>query len=165
MGIFDLFRRMRSHEEASSPDEDVEAQRVTEQVNPTMMATSAPQHPDWYWYFCRFCSKYVLSTLANGEHLCYDRGVNSVLPPRGLDLLRGRGSVHRRNESWIFYTQIRIPSRRAESVSVFSLQPQSTFIGNEEILMGCVQSAKHAVIILKMRVFQRDTSDVRNAER
>jgi hypothetical protein len=49
MGIFDLFTRIRSHEGASSADEDAETQRISEQVNPTMMATSAPTQEDWYW--------------------------------------------------------------------------------------------------------------------
>ena len=78
MGIFDLFRRIRSHEEASSVDEDVEAHRIAEQVNPTMMASSAPQHPDWY---CRYCVKCYLSTIVHLEHLCYTRTINIVLPP------------------------------------------------------------------------------------
>jgi hypothetical protein len=122
--------------------------RISEQVNPsgsildTMMAQVAPRQPEWY--FCRFCSKYTSSTLATVEHLCYARGVKNVLPPRGLELLRRHGYVNWSNASWIFYTQIRIPSRRAANAAVFSLQQQSTSHTIENPKMAFTTAASNA---------------------
>ena len=49
MHLFDLFNRNLRHEAAASEcPEDGEGVRITEQVNPTMIATSAPTQEDWY---------------------------------------------------------------------------------------------------------------------
>src|SRR5579884_1790264 len=49
MSIFDLFTRRRITDATSSREGDAEAVRISEQVNPTMMSTSAPTQEDWYW--------------------------------------------------------------------------------------------------------------------
>src|SRR5438552_3659193 len=49
MSIFDLFTRRRITEATSSHEGDAEAVRIAEQVNPTMMATSAPTQEDYWW--------------------------------------------------------------------------------------------------------------------
>src|SRR5690242_21110488 len=49
MSIFDLFTRRHITEATSSHEGDAEAVRISEQVNPTMMSTSAPTQEDWYW--------------------------------------------------------------------------------------------------------------------
>src|SRR5207237_8938815 len=49
MWPFDLLTRNSITETSPSPREDGETARLTEQVNPTMMASSMPTQEDWYW--------------------------------------------------------------------------------------------------------------------
>jgi len=49
MSLFDLFSRKRASTALPSPEAGTNLRRIAEQVNPTMMATSAPTQEDWYW--------------------------------------------------------------------------------------------------------------------
>src|SRR5579885_2486299 len=88
MSIFDLFIRRHITEATSSHEGDAEAVRISEQVNPTMMSTSAPTQEDWYWsklatggeedYYWRrlsdvwFMKDVIPSTYLEIHHACYE---------------------------------------------------------------------------------------------